>query len=91
MHNGVLIHMTMTKRIQIPVEEPELPLVKAAAARSGLPLAEWARSILGEEARRELGEIDLDPRHALELLFSMDAPVADIDTMIEDSVTGRLR
>ena len=82
--------MTMTKRIQIPVEEPELALVKAAAKRSGLPLAEWARAILGEQARRELGELDLDPRRALELLFAIDAPVEDVGTMIEESVKGRL-
>ena len=83
--------MAMTKRIQIPVEEPELALVKAAASRAGMPVAEWARGILREEARRELGESDLDPRRALAQLFSLDAPVDEVDTMIEESIAGRLR
>ncbi len=83
--------MAMTKRIQIPVDDPELALVKAAASRAGLPVAEWARSILREEARRELGAPDLDPRSALEQLFALDAPVDDVDNMIEESIAGRLR
>ncbi len=83
--------MAMTKRIQIPIEEPELALVKAAAARAGLPLAEWARDVLREEARQQLGERRLDPRSALEILFASDAPVDDVEMMIEQSVTGRLR
>ncbi len=83
--------MTMTKRIQIPIEEPELALVKAAASRAGRPLAEWARAVLREEAREQLGEARLDPRSALKALFSVEAPVDDVDVMIERSVTGRLR
>lgn len=83
--------MAMTKRIQIPVADPELALVKAAASRAGLPVAEWARGILREEARRELGEGGSDPRSALEQLFSVGAPVDEVDTMIEESIAGRLR
>jgi len=82
--------MAMTKRIQIPIDEPELALVKAAASRAGVPVAEWARAILGEEARRELGESGLDPQRALDRLFSTEAPVAGVATMIEESIAGRL-
>ena len=38
----MLIHMTMTRRIQIPIDETELALVKAAAKRAGVSVAEWA-------------------------------------------------
>jgi hypothetical protein len=83
--------MTMTKRIQIPVEEPELALVRAAAKRAGRPLAEWARGVLRDEARHQLGETRLDPRSAMKALFSSEAPVDEVDVMIEQSVAGRLR
>ncbi|MBT3224471.1 MAG: antitoxin [Proteobacteria bacterium] len=89
--NDILIHMTMTKRIQIPIDEPELALVKAAATRAGLAVAEWARRILREEARREIGGVDLCPKRALGLLFEADAPISDLETMLEESVEGRLR
>jgi hypothetical protein len=83
--------MAMTKRIQIPIDEPELALVRAAASRAGQPVAEWARDVLREEAREQLGEARLDPKAALKSLFSAGAPVDDIETMIEESVAGRLR
>ncbi len=83
--------MTMTKRIRIPIAELELALVKAAAARAGLPVAEWARGILRLAARRELGEPDLAPQQALKLLFSTEAPVSDVQTMNEESIRGRLK
>jgi hypothetical protein len=83
--------MAMSKRIQIPVEEPELALVRAAASRAGQPLAEWARNVLREEARQQLGEVQLDPQAALKSLFSAEAPVDDLETMIDSSIAGRLR
>ncbi len=81
----------MSKRIQIPVDEPDLALVKAAASRAGLAVAEWARAALREKARRECGEPVMDPRTALQRLFETEAPVADVDAMIEESVRGRLQ
>jgi hypothetical protein len=83
--------MTMTKRIQVPIDEPDLALIKAAAARSGVTLAEWARRLLREEARRSVGARHATPTDALAALFALDAPVAEVETMIEESVRGRLR
>ena len=82
--------MPMTKRIQIPIDEPELAQVKAAAQKAGQPLAEWARDILREESRRVLEGPDLSPDQALEQLFGSEAPVHDLVRMLEDSVQGRL-
>lgn len=83
--------MSMSKRIQIPVDEPQLALVKAAASAVGQTVAEWARETLSERARQILGEARLDPGAALERLFSTGAPVDDVETMIDESVAGRLR
>lgn len=81
----------MTKRIQIPIDEPELALVRAAANRAGLPVAEWARAVLHDEAERTLSGAKRTPREALEHLFSLEAPIDDLDVMIEQSIAGRLR
>lgn len=81
--------MSMTKRLQIPVSEQECSHLQAAARRAGLPLAEWARRQLRDKARETLGEAALDPREALALIKTLDAPIAPVETMIEESVAGR--
>lgn len=79
----------MTKRLQIPVSEQECSNLQAAARRAGLPLAEWARRQLRDKAKETLVGAVLDPREALALIKTLDAPVAPVETMIEESVTGR--
>jgi hypothetical protein len=81
--------MSMTKRLQIPVTEQECSHFQAAARRSRLPLAEWARRQLREKADEALGGADLGPREALDLLKTLNAPVGPVETMIEESVAGR--
>jgi hypothetical protein len=78
--------MSMTKRIQIPVTEQESLHFQAAARRAGVPLAEWARRLLWEKAE---SEGTLDPRAALALLKGLEAPIAPVEVMIEESVAGR--
>lgn len=85
----ILTLMSMTKRIQIPVGDQECSHFQAAARRAGLPLAEWARRQLREKADEALGRVELGPREALELLKSLEAPIAPVETMIEESVIGR--
>jgi len=86
----MLILMSMSKRIQIPVDARDLALLKQAAARSGVSLAEWARSLLRREAREALGGGSVTPREALAALCALDAPVDDVQTMIDESIRGRL-
>jgi hypothetical protein len=81
--------MSMTKRLQIPVTEQECSHFQAAARRSRLPLAEWARRQLREKADETLGGTDLTPRQALDLIKTLNAPVGPVETMIEESVAGR--
>jgi hypothetical protein len=81
--------MSMTKRLQIPVSDQESSQFQAAARRVGLPLAEWARRQLREKADETLGGAPLGPREALALLKTLEAPVAPVDIMIEESVAGR--
>jgi len=79
----------MTKRLQIPVSEQECSHFQAAARRSGLPVAEWARRQLREKADEALAGSDLGPREALALLKTLEAPVGPVEAMIEESITGR--
>ena len=81
--------MSMTKRLQIPVSEQECLHFQAAARRSHLPLAEWARRQLREKADEALGGAILGPLEALDLLKSLNAPVGPVEDMIEESVAGR--
>jgi hypothetical protein len=81
--------MSMTKRIQIPVGEQDGWLFQAAARKAGLPLAEWARRHLREKADQVLGSAALSPREALALLESLEAPIAPVEIMIEESISGR--
>lgn len=52
-------------------------------------MAEWARRQLREKADEVLGRAALSPREALALLERLEAPVAPVETMIEESVAGR--
>jgi len=79
----------MTKRIQIPVSEEEQQLWKNSARKSGLTLAEWARRSLRERAAQELRANANATRSALKSLFELEAPVDEVQTMIEESVKGR--
>lgn len=81
----------MTKRIQIPVTEAEREHLKAAAHKANLPLAEWARRELRRKAEEELGGEPARREDVLQALFSLEGPVTDVETMIEESVAGRLR
>ena len=79
----------MTKRIQIPVEAAEADLYRRAARRAGLPMAEWARRLLRTGAERELGPGARSPSEALSAMFALEAPVADVETMVDESLRGR--
>lgn len=54
-------------------------------------MVEWARVALRQEARRELGGDALESHQALRQLFACEAPIDNVDSMIEESVAGRLR
>lgn len=83
--------MSMSKRLQIPISEAEEKLLRAAARRRGLSLAEWARRHLKADAQAEIGLPKVTPEEALKKLFELDGPVASIEAMIEQSLKGRYK
>lgn len=76
--------------MQIPVDDAELHLLRLAARRSGVPLAQWARDLLRDEAVRTMRSGPGGPAAAAERLCGLGAPVSDVDTMIAESLAGRL-
>jgi hypothetical protein len=78
----------MTKRLQIPVSDQEYFQFQAAARRVGLPLAQWVRRQLREKAAEALGGASLSPREALAWLKTLEAPIAPVEVMVEESTTG---
>jgi hypothetical protein len=53
------------------------------------PLAKRPRRPLEKKADAVPGPAPLDPRQALALLEALAAPVGPVETMIEESVSGR--
>lgn len=86
----ILILMSMSKRLQIPIKTSEEELFKAAARQQGLSTADWARRLLSEKALESLRG-KRSPKEALEMLFGLQAPVTEIRVMIEQSVKGRYK
>ena len=81
--------MSMTKVLQIPISDQEFSQLQAAAIRAGLPPVEWARRQLRERAEEALSGMSLSPQEALALLKTLEAPIASLDAMIEESVSGQ--
>lgn len=80
----------MSKRFQIPIDPSDSALFKAAARQAGLSTAEWARRLLSEKALESLHG-KRSPAEALDALFGLKAPIADIRIMVEQSVKGRYK
>jgi len=83
--------MSMTKRLQIPISQAEERLLKTAAKRSGLSLAEWARRLLRERAKEEFMHEKLSPKQSLKALSEINASIDSVDVMIKQSFESRYK
>ena len=84
--------MSIKKCLQVPVSNTEDRLFRSAAKIYAISAAEWARRVLRKAAEMDLStELRLDPLEAVERLSAINAPVGDVDTMIEESLRGRLK
>ncbi len=85
------IHMSMSKRVQIPISDSEEQLLKTAAKRQGLSLAEWARGHLKAKAQESLGAQKISPLEAIKVLSELNAPIDSVEVMKEQSLKGRYK
>lgn len=84
--------MSMKKRLQVPITSGEEKLFKSAAQVYSIPAAEWARRVLRKAAERDLAtDLVLDPLEAVKRLGELNAPVADVSQMSEESLKGRIK
>lgn len=83
--------MSKTKRFQILVSPIDEALFKNAARLDRVSAAEWARRILVQAAQESLGKAKMSREDALDQIFGLNAPVSKVDTMIEESLSGRFK
>lgn len=86
----ILMSMSMSKRIQIPVDEIDEQLFRQAARDAGLPVAEWARRIMRDAARGGTSRPTQSREAALQILFSENAPIGSVTRMNGEALEGRL-
>ena len=77
------------KRFQIPVDDAENQLFQRAAEAHGEAAAVWARNLLTRAAEKTLAGGAISPKRAVENLRQLNAPTAEIEQMIRESVEGR--
>ena len=82
--------MSKSIRLQILIDKDEEKLIKSASKRSGMSLSHWARSILLEKAKSESQGL-VDPDKALEIMFNLNLPISDLETMIYESYDSRYK
>lgn len=81
--------MSMSKRLQIVVQDEELEQLRHAAAREGLTLSEWARRVL-HRARETQGGPTRDRKlAALDRGLACGHPTADVEEMLAEIEQGR--
>lgn len=81
---------TMSKRLQVLLDEAELQDLREAARRQSIPLSEWVRRALREARRREpSGDIDSKLRAVREAV-KHEGPTCDIDQMLAEIERGYL-
>lgn len=81
--------MSMSKRLQIVVDDDELERLRKAAARDGLTLSEWARRVLERARESQKGPTPAQKIAAVERALACGHPTADIDEMLAEIEKGR--
>lgn len=77
----------MSHRLQVLIS-PELDAqLEKAAQRSGVSKGEWVRRALKDSLKK--GRPDRGPSDPLARLASLNAPVSDIDQMLNEIESGR--
>lgn len=78
----------MSERLQVVMSEEELAEIRAAAAREGLSVSEWARQAL---RRARLRHSEADPERKIAVVRAAarhQFPVSDVETMLAEIEQG---
>lgn len=78
----------MSERLQVVMSDEELDEIRAAAAREGLTVSEWARQALRRARLRHSGG---DPERKIAVVRAAarhQFPVSDVETMLAEIERG---
>ena len=84
------ILITMSKRLQVLLEEREMREIHQAARRNRMTVAEWVRQALRAARRREPGSESRKKLDAVKMAAGHSFPTADIDRMLAETERGYL-
>jgi hypothetical protein len=81
--------MSMSKRLQLIINEKEIERLRKCAEREGLTLSEWARRALERARREQEGPTAEQKRKALDRALICEHPTGDIDELLTEIERGR--
>ncbi len=81
--------MSMSKRLQVVMDEAELDTCRDAARRAGVSLSEWARAALRRALAASRGPSSEQRLKALEHALGRNHPTADIADVLAQIDEGR--
>ena len=81
--------MSMSKRLQVVMEDEEIEGLRRTAEREGLTLSEWARRALRRAQLRQQGPTAKQKVEALERALKCGHPTGDIEQILASIETGR--
>jgi hypothetical protein len=85
-----LYTQSMSKRLQVLLDDAEWRELREAAGRQGLTVSEWVRRTLREAHQQEsTGDVDAKLR-AVRQAVGFEFPTADIDQMLDEIERGYL-
>ena len=79
---------TMTRRLQVRIEDDELHEIQRLARRRRLTTAEWVRRALRTARDAEAGASITEKLASVRIATSYAFPTADIDTMLSEIERG---
>jgi hypothetical protein len=81
--------MSMSKRLQIVMQDKEIEELRRCARRQGLTLGEWARRALAQARKTESGPTAEQKLEAMERALRCGHPTGDISEILASIESGR--
>lgn len=82
----ILIHLSMSERLQVILERQEYSIVRKAASHEGKSISDWVRGLIRERLARRSA---LSNTNIVETFRRLSLPSPPIDQMIKEIEEGR--
>ena len=87
----VMYTHTMSKRLQVLLEEEEMEELRTVARASGIPVSEWVRGAIREARKKTPSSSKEEKLAVIRQACAHDFPTADIDQMLAEVERGYSR